>query len=173
MNSYKTDIECDEWLTQATADEWNLVVQQCVDATFNAANWRTSSEVSFLFANDARVQQLNEQHRNKNEPTNVLSFPLLSFTRPAIPADAEQSILASTSEQCELCLLGDVVLSYDTVLKESKLLGRSFLGHTFHLMTHGVLHLLGYDHEKDSEAFLMESLEIMILQQFDIPSPYA
>ncbi|MDR1907705.1 MAG: rRNA maturation RNase YbeY [Holosporales bacterium] len=205
MNFCRLDIENDMWLKQATEQDWGQVIQKCTDATLEATGWAPQSEVSFLLTDDAIMQELNGQHRQKNETTNVLSFPLISFSRPTVPENECAPVLQnldlqgfappvgggfqaptknldsqhnnnqrniSDVDDIARCMLGDVVLSYSTVLKESKALGRPFLDHVFHLMTHGVLHLLGYDHENDSEAFLMESLEILVLQRFEIPNPY-
>jgi probable rRNA maturation factor len=186
MSFCKLDIESDLWLTQAPSLTWQKIVDECARATFEAIGWARPSEISFLLTDDAVIQQLNSQYRGKNSATNVLSFPLLYFTRPGIPADdvpyyeghgAKSTGLANKTKRStahtKVCLLGDVVLSYSAILREFEALRCPFMDRVFHLMTHGVLHLLGYDHENESEAFLMESVEIMVLQEFDIRNPYS
>ncbi len=106
-------------------------------------------EVSVVFTDDKEVQGLNKKFRHQDKPTNVLSFP---------------------SEEKEE--LGDIILAYETVQKEAVESGISLLHHTLHLIVHGFLHLLGYDHEKEEAAEKMETLEIQILESLNIANPY-
>lgn len=152
--------EEDAWLQVMLKKDWRDLANQCVAATFHKVHWKQNSEVTFVFVNDQAIQQLNAKYRHKNVPTNVLSFPLLNFIKPCHCQEKDDS------------MLGDIVLSFETVLKESQDYHISFLNHTFHLMTHGMLHLLGYDHENQTDASAMELLEISILSDFDIPNPY-
>ena len=107
-------------------------------------------EVSILFTDNAAVQRLNAQYRGKDKPTNVLSFP-----QSAGP------------------LLGDIVLAYETVRDEAGLAGKPIQAHMAHLIIHGFLHLLGYDHEREDEAETMEALEREALEKIGIADPYA
>ena len=111
-------------------------------------------EISIVLADDNFVQNLNKTYRGKNKPTNVLSFP-----QDPEPGAGEIN-------------LGDVILAYQTVKKEAQSQGKSFMDHTSHLLVHGILHLLGHDHEKDEEAEEMESLETLILEKIGIKNPY-
>jgi len=113
-----------------------------------AALGKSGGEVSIVFAGDAFVRELNHTYRGKDKPTNVLSFP------------------GAHSE------LGDVVLAYETIYAEAKAQKKSFARHTAHLIVHGCLHLLGYDHEQDKDAVKMEALETRILATLGFPSPY-
>ena len=106
-------------------------------------------EVSVVLADDREVQNLNKTFRQKDKPTNVLSFP-------------------STVEG----ELGDIILAYETIMREAEEAGISPLNHTLHLIIHGFLHLLGYDHEEESEAQHMENMEIQILKTLNISNPY-
>ncbi|MCP5322479.1 MAG: rRNA maturation RNase YbeY [Candidatus Paracaedibacteraceae bacterium] len=116
-------------------------------------------EVSLLLTNDQNIQELNQEYRGKNKPTNVLSFP------------QEENI--SILKNMDTCvLLGDIVLSIETIELESKQQQKLMHHHLSHLIVHSTLHLIGYDHETDEEAEEMESLEIAILQQHNIPNPY-
>lgn len=117
-------------------------------------------EVSLVLANDDLVQVLNREYRDKDKPTNVLSFASLDGD------DLEEEMLV------EPLNLGDVILSYQTIERECQEQGKFFLDHVRHLTVHGVLHLLGYDHQNDDEATDMETLEIRILEQLGVQNPY-
>ena len=105
-----------------------------------------------LLASDAAVQALNNAFRGQDKPTNVLSFP-------AAPNPEDH--------------LGDVALAYGVCAAEAEVQGKSLADHLRHLTIHGVLHLLGYDHQIDSEARTMEALERRILEGMGVPDPYA
>ena len=122
-------------------------------------------EVSLLFADDAAVAELNGAYRGRQGPTNVLSFPNMeqadpNMEQPGAPAGQPR-------------LLGDIVLARQTVLREAGAQGKSPAAHTSHLLVHGLLHLLGYDHESEPEAAEMEALETAILAELGLPDPYA
>lgn len=115
-------------------------------------------EVSVLLADDATVQALNRTWRGQDRPTNVLSFP-------AAPQPAHAGAAVP---------LGDVVLAYDTLLRESAERSKPLGHHLAHLLVHGTLHLLGQDHETgEADAEAMEALEIAALAGLGIPDPYA
>jgi len=117
------------------------------------------AEMSVVLADDALVRTLNRDYRGKDKPTNVLSFALTEADGP----DAED---APT-------MLGDVVLAWETVSREAAEQGKTLSDHTCHLVVHGVLHLLGYDHEIDEQAEEMERLEVEVLSTLGISDPYA
>jgi probable rRNA maturation factor len=114
------------------------------------------AEVSVVLTDDARIQVLNRVHRGLDRPTNVLSFP-----QDGPDADAYGP------------LLGDIVVARETVSREAVDGGLPFRHHLTHMLVHGFLHLVGYDHQDDDEAEEMERLETAILQALDIPDPYA
>jgi probable rRNA maturation factor len=113
------------------------------------------SEACIALSSNAHVQTLNAGFRGKDQPTNVLSFP------------APESPVALTTKQ-----LGDIVIARETIEREATERGIPFADHLRHLTVHGLLHLLGYDHETDEDAFEMESLETDILARLGIPDPY-
>lgn len=115
------------------------------------------SEISVVLSDDEHVRELNKHHRGMDKPTNVLSFPA---ARAKAPAGAPR-------------VLGDVVLAFETVQREAAEEDKRFEHHLSHLVVHGVLHLLGYDHEDDDEAEIMETREREILATLGIPDPYA
>ncbi|MEM1351137.1 MAG: rRNA maturation RNase YbeY [Pseudomonadota bacterium] len=125
-------------------------------------------EVSILACDDARIAVLNSEHRSKPTATNVLSWPteeLSTETPGAAPASPGADITGILS-------LGDLAISYDTCAVEAQTNGKSLQDHTTHLIVHGVLHLLGYDHENDADAGLMEGLERKILGKLGLDDPY-
>lgn len=113
-------------------------------------------ELGVLFTDDAHIAVLNAEWRGKDKPTNVLSFP---------------SGMPSTAGQLPT-LLGDIVLAAETVNAEAALDGKPFEHHLSHLIVHGLLHLLGHDHEDEEEADAMEALERRVLARLAIPDPY-
>ena len=120
-------------------------------------------EISVRLTDDAEVQALNHQYRQKDKPTNVLSFPM-------VQADLLDTI-AQNSDDGEV-LLGDIVLAYETCAREAAEKGVTVETHTTHLIVHGTLHLLGYDHMDDDEAGAMEAIEIAALSALGIADPY-
>jgi probable rRNA maturation factor len=107
-------------------------------------------ELSILFTDDAAIRKLNRKWRGKDAPTNVLSFP-----------------------QAGTPLLGDVILSAETLRREAALADKPLEDHMVHLLIHGYLHLLGYDHEEADDAEKMERLERVALKSLGISDPYA
>jgi probable rRNA maturation factor len=129
------------------------MVQRAV-ATAAPAAARTS-ELAVMLADDKSVRGLNRQWRGKDQATNVLSFP------------------APANGRAPSRFLGDIVIAYETTEAESRAEGKPFDHHLVHLVVHGFLHLLGYDHESDGEAEEMERLERKILARLDVPDPYS
>ena len=114
--------------------------------------------VALKLSDDAQLRQLNKQFRGKDKATNVLSFPLLD----------EFAALHDGPT-----MLGDIILSHETLQREAKEQGQPLAHHLAHLVIHGVLHLLGHDHQEDAEAERMESLERQALAHLQIPPPIA
>lgn len=120
-------------------------------AALSGAGYEGEAEVTLVLADDAFVKTLNRDYRYKDKPTNVLSFP---------------------QDEEDLPYLGDVIFALETIQKEAKEQGKAFESHLLHLAVHGVLHLIGYDHEDDTQAEEMEALEVEILRGLDIANPY-
>ncbi|HJU19381.1 MAG TPA: rRNA maturation RNase YbeY [Stellaceae bacterium] len=112
-------------------------------------------ELALVLTGDAEQRSLNRRYRGRDAPTNVLSFPAGASALPGMPL-----------------LLGDVVLAFETVAREAEEQHKPLSDHLRHLVVHGVLHLLGYDHEEKTEARRMEALEIAILRRLGVPDPY-
>ena len=128
--------------------------QQWVDAALNAITDK-QFELTIRLVDSDESQQLNHQYRHKNNPTNVLSFP---FEVP---------------DGIELNLLGDLVICAQIVEQEAKAQNKVLFNHWAHMVIHGCLHLLGYDHINDNDANEMEALEIKTLANLAINNPYS
>ena len=111
-------------------------------------------ELVIRVVDEAEARELNQRYRDKDRPTNVLSFP---FEAPP---------------EVESCHLGDLVICAPVVAREAKQQGKALNDHWAHLVIHGILHLRGFDHQTEEEAQQMESLEKMILRGLDIEDPY-
>jgi probable rRNA maturation factor len=117
-------------------------------------------ETALLLCGDARMAELNAAFRGKAAPTNVLSWP--AFDGPA-----------PDPEQDEPLFLGDLALGYETCAREAAEAGIGLADHAAHLVVHGLLHLLGHDHEGDAEAEAMEAIETKVLASMGIANPYS
>lgn len=115
-----------------------------------------NAEVAIVLTDDQCIRALNRQWRDRDEATNVLSFPARAGQGNGMPVH-----------------VGDIVIAYETTAREAAAEGKSFLHHLSHLAVHGFLHLVGYDHESYDEAETMESLERRILARLGVPDPYA
>ena len=115
---------------------------------------KQDSEVVYRFVDESEIIQLNKTYRGQNKATNVLSFP------SDLPKEIDELIL------------GDVVICTNVITKEAKEQNKVFDDHLTHIALHGTLHLLGYDHIENSDAEIMESLEIEILEKMKIANPY-
>ena len=114
--------------------------------------------LSIFLTNNYDIKKLNSKFRNINKPTNVLSFV------------QDKKFFLGASKQ--VILLGDIVISLEKIRSEAKDLRKNFSDHFIHMCIHGLLHLFGYNHKKESEAKIMQEKEISILKQLSIPSPY-
>ena len=149
-------IDHDCWPEKA-GDDLKLRCGQMLDSAL-AAHDMHACAVSLLFCSDAKIRQLNHDYRGMDKATNVLSFP--NANDAAMPDEVR-------GEQ-----LGDIAIAYETCVREADESGISMHDHVTHLFGHGVLHILGYDHEDDAAALEMEALEVKILLGLGIKNPY-
>lgn len=149
-------VEADGW---SGPDELLQTARGAVDAALVELDvpGTAACELSLVFSDDAGIKALNAGWRGKDKPTNVLSFPAF----PVVPGDPLPP------------MLGDIVLAIETISREASLEKKPFEHHLTHLIVHGFLHLLGYDHETDEEAEVMEAMERRVLARLAIPDPYA
>lgn len=140
-------------------EQLERLARRSVDAALaeTGASAEQPTELSLVFSDDAGIRELNSGWRGKDKPTNVLSFPAFPV-RPGDPLPP---------------MLGDIVLAAETISREAELEEKSFEHHLTHLIVHGFLHLVGYDHETEEEAETMETLERRALARLAIPDPYA
>jgi probable rRNA maturation factor len=153
------DVLAESPLWEAEPDA-EAVVRRAISQAAAVVDPRDSAaEVAVLLCDDATIAALNAQWRGREEPTNVLSFPA-----PPVP-----DVMVSGAA----VHLGDIAIANETVIREAREQGRTVSAHLAHLAVHGFLHLLGYDHQTDSEAEHMEGLEREILAVLGISDPYA
>jgi probable rRNA maturation factor len=127
-----------------------FVRRAALEALARCARTRAPRGLTILLTSDARVKELNALFRGRRKATNVLSFP-----------GAEKNYL------------GDVAIAYGVTAREARGQGKRLSAHGAHLAAHGVLHLLGYNHEDEGEAEVMEALEMHVLARLGLPNPYA
>jgi probable rRNA maturation factor len=150
--SVETIVECESWRAIANLD---ALIARCLSAALAETEEqpRAGAEVNLLFCDDARIRVLNARFRGIDKPTNVLSFP------------GPESLETAP-------VLGDIAIAYETVAREAEAQGKPLPHHLCHMIVHGFLHLLGYDHETDEEAEAMEADEVRVLGVLGIADPY-
>ena len=153
-------VPCADWLAALATAE--ALCRTAAAAAFQegGAFAPGPAEVSLVLADDATLQDLNRTYRNQDKPTNVLSFPGRQADEAAPPPG-------------QPLLLGDVVIAFGTAAAEAGRDGKALADHLSHLVVHGMLHLLGHDHEATADAEKMEALERRILSGLGIGDPYA
>ena len=155
------DIEIDGW---PDGTDWARLAERACGAVAAIepalANCRLSA--SLLFTTDSEVHELNREWREKDKPTNVLSFPML-----------EREELLDLASEGPPEMLGDLALAHETCAREAAEKGIALEDHAAHLIVHGLLHLAGHDHvDSDAQAEAMEALEIAALAKLGIADPY-
>ena len=143
------NIESEKW--NGKINNLQKYAEKVVNTCFKFAGRKIlqGMEINLILTDDKNIQEINKTYRKQDKPTNVISF-----------------------ETGDDLLLGDIFISYDTLTREAKEQNICFLDHFTHLLCHGMLHILSYDHITDSDAEIMEGLEIKILKQFRIANPY-
>ena len=149
-------------------EDWELLAQRAVVAAITHSPYAAFAtdealyEVAVKLTSDEEVHGLNRAYRDKDKPTNVLSFPMV-----------QHDLLEATGNTDDgEVLLGDIVLAEGVCAQEAAEKGISIADHATHLIIHGTFHLLGYDHMEDAEAEAMEALETQSLLSLDISDPY-
>jgi probable rRNA maturation factor len=138
-------------------------IESCVRRAVAAAlpPEREDCELAVVLTDDRSMRALNARFRGSDAATNVLSFPALASPEPS-----------AEGRRAEPTFLGDIVIAFETAKAEAAAEGKEFGHHIAHLLVHGVLHLLGYDHHSDTEAEAMEARERAILLRLHMPDPY-
>ena len=151
------DIQCDD----ARWQPYLGLVEMRLGALAHTLELPAHGEVSVKLTDDRQISYLNSDFRGKSGATNVLSFSAQDFTAPA-----EQNIFPDIAFS-----LGDIVLAFDTLAREAGAADKDFADHLTHLLVHGLLHLLGYDHQNDTDAMQMEAREIVLLAGVGVDDP--
>jgi probable rRNA maturation factor len=144
-----------------------LFLQDIAFKAFESGNLVIDTErtnhINIIFCNDVEIHHLNCDYRGVDKPTNVLSFPTY---------DSDE---LKSQAYCfaDIQIFGDVYIAYEYCLTEAQQNNKNHLYHIAHMIVHGILHILGYDHIHDTQAEIMETLEADILAQFNISNPYA
>jgi len=151
-------VSCHVW--SEAVPECETLCRDAASAAFaTAARIRDAAEVSLMLADDELVRTLNRDYRGHDGATNVLAFAAMEGDGPRPPGAP--------------VMLGDVVIAYETAADEAATGGRALADHLRHLVVHGMLHLLGFDHRSDDQAVDMEELEIRVLSGLGVADPYA
>jgi probable rRNA maturation factor len=150
-------VTADCWQRETAAE---ATIRTAIEAAAaNVDEPTQDAELAVMLTDDQGIRTLNKNWRGIDKPTNVLSFPALQPTGPRSDDDAPR-------------MLGDIAIAYETTRAEADAERKPFAHHLSHLAVHGFLHLIGYDHENDDEAEIMETLERDILARLGIPDPY-
>ena len=166
MNLVETVIEDARWL----AFGLEALAERAARATLVGAGLPgVGFQVSLMGCDDARIAVLNAGFRGKPQPTNVLSWPSEERGAECV-GEAPAAPLPGTAEDPES--LGDIALAWETCAREADQQGKPMADHVTHLIVHGTLHLLGYDHVEDEDAAVMERLEVRILASLGVCDPY-
>lgn len=154
-------IDDPSWQQWKTEEEWETFFEDISHRILAFFDLSGIYEISIFLTNDDYIRELNRDYRHKDAPTNVLSFPQYDLGEIKMLDQKGQNIL-----------LGDVVLSIETLQKEAIGQNKRVMDHVIHLYIHSILHLLGFDHEEDQQAQEMETMEIQFLQTLNISNPY-
>ena len=148
-------------------DAVRLSLATATDTACRTFGW-PRLEIGALFGGDDRIHELNLQFRGKDAPTNVLSFP-----SAADDGMMDQDMQNQDLDGAAMLAPGEIAIAYETLSREAAREGKKVTDHLIHLWVHGLLHLMGHDHQADDEAEIMEAGEIQVLARLGIANPYA
>lgn len=154
-------IDCQKWDQWNSNESWDFFFKDISQKVCNYFSIIKPIEISILLTDDHNIQLLNQTYRSKDSPTNVLSFP-----------QTDLDTLKNEKSFDDPELLGDIVLSVETILQEAEAQNKLFMNHVIHLFIHSLLHLLGFTHNEDDDTLKMETLEIQFLNDLGIQNPY-
>ena len=147
-----------EYLGSFSESETRMIVKKAISEVLKEMDFKKKYYLSVLLTDNNGIKKINKQYRKINKSTNVLSFP----------QNDERFITKKTSK----IILGDIVISLEKIIKESKLQNKNLSDHLSHMVVHSLLHLLGFNHEKVKDFKIMKKKEINILSKLSISSPY-
>lgn len=169
MIVYDIEIKSKKWVAEKNIEHFiELVLNKIIAQTLLKKYLKKTNllQINISLLSDQQIKKINQKYRKKNKATNVLSFANLD--EKEINLLGLEKVINNLSN----LILGEIVLGYETIKKEAKQANKNFNDHLTHMLIHAVLHLLGYDHEQDDMAEIMEKFEIKILKKFDIANPY-
>ena len=147
-----------EYLGSFSEKEIKVIVKKAICEVLKEIDFKKKYYLSVLLTNDSGIKKINKKYRKINKPTNVLSFP-----------QNDERLITKKSFKI---ILGDIVISLEKVVWESKLQNKKPADHLTHMVIHSLLHLLGFNHEKIKDFKIMKKKEINILSKLSISSPY-
>lgn len=153
--------------------DWDELAERAMRAAFSVSHVPGLPQspypfvVSIAFSDNGEVQNLNREYRGKDRPTNILSFPMIE------PEEIAEFSAINVEGSAPPAMLGDMILAHQICQDEAQEKGIALPAHVSHLIVHGTLHLLGFDHIEDDEAEHMEALEVKALASLGIPNPYS
>ena len=147
-----------EYLGSFSKNEIKSIVKKAISEVLKEMDFKKKYYLSILLTNNNGIKRINNKYRKINKSTNVLSFP----------QNDERFITKKTSK----IILGDIVISLEKIIKESKLQKKQSSDHLTHMVIHSILHLLGFNHEKLKDFEIMKRKEISVLSKLSISSPY-
>ena len=148
-----------EYLGSFNENEIKVIVKKAISEVLKEMDFNKKYYLSVLLTNDSGIKKINKKYRKINKPTNVLSFP-----------QSDERLI--TKNRFKI-ILGDIVISLEKIVKESKLQNKEPSDHLTHMVIHSLLHLLGFNHEKLKDFRIMKKKEISVLSKLSISSPYA
>ena len=147
-----------EYLGSFSKNEIKVIVKKAISEVLKEMDFNKKYYLSVLLTNDSGIKKINKKYRKINKPTNVLSFP-----------QSDERLI--TKNRFKI-ILGDIVISLEKIVKESKLQNKEPSDHLTHMVIHSLLHLLGFNHEKSKDFKIMKKKEINVLSKLSISSPY-
>lgn len=163
MSGVNIEINCQNDAWQKDLPEIDAIIKRACINTLNMVeitDYADNIEISVLLTDNEQIQELNNEYRGKDKPTNVLSFP-------------SQKLAAGEYEDLEgNVILGDLIFGLEIIKQEAEEQEKTLEHHLSHLVVHGTLHLIGYDHINDTDAQEMENIEIDILEEMGVDNPY-
>lgn len=149
------------------SQEIERLIEECISQTLKMEGADIPVEVSVLLVDDHQIHQLNRQYRGVDAPTDVLSFPMLEFENGGEDRNLK-AVLNAAKHGDQAVVLGDIVLSLERAQQQAMEYGHSFFREVGYLVVHGMLHLLGYDHEQEEQRFEMRRKEESVMEMLGL-----
>lgn len=148
--------------------DYESLVKKVMEACMDYEECPYEAEINLLFTNDEEIQQINQEYREIDKPTDVLSFPLIEYETPGDFSKLEEDVFDCFHPETGELLLGDIVISVDRAKQQAAEYGHTLEREIAFLTAHSMFHLFGYDHMEDEERILMEKKQNEVLAQLQI-----